>query len=46
MKMQKSAIFVKKSLETNFVKNRKYGKVKHHCHYTGKYRDAAHRKLT
>ena len=39
MRMQKSAIFVKKNFE--YLKDKKYSKVRDHCHYTGEYRGAA-----
>ena len=28
--------------ENKYLKDKKYRKVRDHCHYTGKYRDAAH----
>ena len=40
MKMQKSVLFIKKNLKINIWKNN--SNVKSHCHYTGKYRGAAH----
>ena len=42
MKMQKSAIFVKKRLRINMLKIKKYGKVRDYCLYVGEYRGAAH----
>ena len=39
MKMQKSAIFVEKNLKIN----KKYHKVRDHCHYTGVCRGTTHR---
>ena len=36
MKIQRSAIFVKKSFKINIVKIKKY-KARDHCHYTGEY---------
>ena len=41
MKMQRSVIFVKKTLIINIWKIKKYLKVRDHCHYTGEYRGAA-----
>ena len=41
MKMEKSVIFLKK-IENNYLKYKKYVKVRDHCHYIGKYRGAAH----
>ena len=41
MKRQKSATFAKKHFKHKYTINKKY-KVKDHCHYTGKYRGAAH----
>ena len=42
MKMQKSVIFVKKKIENKYLKDKKYLKVRDHCHYTREYRGAAH----
>ena len=42
MKMQKSFILVKRSLKINMLNIKKYRTVRDHCHYTGKYRGAAH----
>ena len=42
MKMQKSVIFVKETFENKYLKDKKYRKVRDHCHYTGEYRGAAH----
>ena len=42
MKMQKSAIFVKKRLRINMLKIKKYCKVRDYCLYVGEYRGAAH----
>ena len=42
MKMQKSVIFVKENLKINIWKTKRYRKVRDHCHYSGKYRGAAH----
>ena len=42
MKMQKSIIFVKNKSENKYLNNKKYHKVRDHCHYTGEYRGAAH----
>ena len=40
MTMQTSVLFVEKNLTINMWKIKKY--CKDHCHYTGKYRGAAH----
>ena len=32
----------KEKLESKYLKDRKYRKNRNHCHYTGKYRGAAH----
>ena len=32
----------KEKIENKYLKDKKYRKVRNHCHYTGKYRDAAH----
>ena len=42
MKMQKSVIFVKKKFENKYLKDKKYHKVRDHCHYSGEYRGATH----
>ena len=42
MKIQESVTFVKKNLKINFVKDKKYRKVRDHCHYTRKCKGAAH----
>ena len=38
---KKFVIYVKKGFSTDY-ENQKYHKVRDHCHYTGKYRGAAH----
>ena len=45
MKMQKSVIFVKKKIENKYLKDKKYRKVRDHCHYTEEYRGAAHHSI-
>ena len=40
--MQKSVIFVKKKIKNKYLKDKKYCKVRDHCHYAGEYRGAAH----
>ena len=40
--MQKSVILVKTNLKIYVLKIKKYCKVRDHCHYTGKYKGAAH----
>ena len=44
MKIQKSVIFVKKKkkIGNRYLRDKKYCKVRYHCHYTGEYRGAAH----
>ena len=42
LKMQKSVIFCKERFENKYLKDKKYSKVRDHCHYTGKYRAAGH----
>ena len=32
----------KKKIKNKYLKDKKYRKVRDHCHYTGKYRGAAH----
>ena len=32
----------KEKFENKYLKDKKYRKVRDHCHYTGKYRDAVH----
>ena len=39
--MQKSVIFVKK-IQNKYVKDKKYGKVRHLCYFPGEYRGAVH----
>ena len=43
MKMQKPVLFVKENLKNKYLKDKKYCKVRYHCHYTVKYRGAMHR---
>ena len=40
--MQNYVVFVEKKILKKFSKDINYEKVRDHCHYTGKYRDAAH----
>ena len=40
--MQKSVIFVKEKFKNKYLIDKKYHKVRDHCHYTREYRDAAH----
>ena len=40
--MKKSVIFAKKKIENKYLKDKKYGKVRNHCHYTGEYRTCEH----
>ena len=42
MKMKNFVLFVKQKIENRYVKNKKYCKVRDHCHFTGKNRSAAH----
>ena len=39
--MQISVIFVKKKIENKYVKDKKYRKLRDHCHYSGEYRGAS-----
>ena len=41
MVLQEDAIYTKKKFSTN-DNNKNYHKLRDHCHYTGKYRGAAH----
>ena len=41
-KCNKFVIFVKKNFENKHAEDKKYRKVRDHCHYTGIYRDDAH----
>ena len=36
--------FCKEKFEIKYRKDKKYPKVRHYCHYTGKYRGAVHSK--
>ena len=40
--MQKSVILLKEKFENKYLKDKKYRKVRDHCHYTGEYRGTAH----
>ena len=40
--MKNFVIFVKQKIKNRYVKNKKYCKVRDHCHFTGKNRSAAH----
>ena len=40
--MQKSVIFCKEKFGSKYLKDKKYRKVRDHCHYGGEYRSAAH----
>ena len=43
MKMEKFVIFVKKKKNENkYVKDKKYNKIRDHCHFTGEYTGAVH----
>ena len=35
-------LYLSKKVEYKYVKDKKYCKVRDHCHYTKEYRDAAH----
>ena len=35
--MHKSVIFLKKNMKIKYLKDKKYQKVRDHCHYTGEY---------
>ena len=43
MKRQKSSAFVK-NFKHKYTNDKNYCKVKDHCHYAGKYKDAVHSK--
>ena len=38
----KTCFICKGKFENKYLKDKKYGKVRYHCHYTVKYRGAAH----
>ena len=40
--MQQNVKFVEKDSQKKLAKNKNYQKIRDHCHFTGKYRDAAH----
>ena len=40
--MQISVVLVKKKIEKKYLKDKKYHKVRDHCHYTGEYRGVVH----
>ena len=40
--MQNIVILAKKKIGDKYIKDKKYHKVKDHCHYRGEYRGAAH----
>ena len=42
MKKQKICYICKEKFENKYLKDKKYRKVRDHCHYTGKYRGAVH----
>ena len=42
MKIQKSVMFIKKKLKNKYLKDKKYGKLRDQCHYTGEYRHAGY----
>ena len=42
MKMKKICYICKEKFENKHLKDKKYRKVRDHCHYTGTYRGAAH----
>ena len=43
MKKQKICYISKGKFENKYLKDKKYHKVRSHCHYKGEYRGAAHR---
>ena len=42
MKNAKTCYICKEKFEYKYLKDKKYRKVRHYCHYTREYRDAAH----
>ena len=38
----KNLFYLLEKIENKYLKDKKYRKVRYHCHYTGKYRGAAH----
>ena len=40
--MEKSVIFIKRKFENKNLKDKKYRKVRDHCHYTMEFRGATH----
>ena len=39
----KTCYICKEHFEDEYIKDKKYRKVRDHCHYTGEYKDAAYR---
>ena len=42
MKIQKFCYICKENFDNKYLKDKKYCKVRDHCHYTGEYRGAIH----